>query len=111
MHKTQAAVTAVLTVSRPAKLTPNPDKDGFLVVEQSSLELARQRLQADQITIDLINQPRLGPALPKGHWIDGLWATDSSGYYTMPTRPIEAHNYIEKTIAQIDSVINRNLTE
>ena len=48
----------------------DPDKDGFLVVKQSSPELARQRLQTDQIRIDLVNQPRLGPALPKGHWID-----------------------------------------
>ena len=48
----------------------DPDKDGFLVVKQSSPELARQRLQTDQIRIDLVNQPRLGPALPKGHWIE-----------------------------------------
>ena len=42
----------------------DPNEDGFLVIEQSSPELARQRLQTDQITIDLANQPRLGPALP-----------------------------------------------
>jgi RNA polymerase sigma-70 factor (ECF subfamily) len=48
----------------------DPDKDGFLVVEQTSPESARQRLQTDQITIDLANQPRLGPALPKGHSIE-----------------------------------------
>jgi len=48
----------------------DPDKDGFLVVEQTSPESPRQRLQTDQITIDLANQPRLGPALPKGHWIE-----------------------------------------
>ncbi len=48
----------------------DPDKDGFLVVEQTSPESSRQRLQKDQITIDLANQPRLGPALPKGHWIE-----------------------------------------
>ncbi len=48
----------------------DPDKDGFLVVEQTSPESPRQRLQTDQITIDLANQPRLGPALPKDHWIE-----------------------------------------
>ena len=48
----------------------DPDKDGFLVVEQRHPELARQRLQTDQIRIDLVNRPRFGPALPKGHWID-----------------------------------------
>lgn len=48
----------------------DPDKDGFLVVEQTSPESPRQRLQTDQIGIDLANQPRLGLALPKGHWIE-----------------------------------------
>ena len=48
----------------------DPDKDGFLVVEQTSPESPRQRLQTDQIPIDLANQPRLGLALPKGHWIE-----------------------------------------
>jgi len=48
----------------------DPDRDGFLVVEQTSPESPRQRLQTDQITIDLANQPRLGPALPKDHWIE-----------------------------------------
>lgn len=48
----------------------DPDKDGFLVVEQTFPESPRQRLHTDQITIDLANQPRLGPALPKGHWIE-----------------------------------------
>ena len=48
----------------------DPDRDGFLVVEQTFPESARQRLQTDQITLDLANQPRLGPALPEGHWIE-----------------------------------------
>ena len=48
----------------------DPDKDGFLVVEQTSPESPRQRLQTDQLSIDLVNQPRLGPALPKGHWVE-----------------------------------------
>lgn len=48
----------------------DPDKDGFLVVEQTSPESPRQRLQTDQIPIDLANHPRLGLALPKDHWIE-----------------------------------------
>jgi len=48
----------------------DPDKDGFLVVEQTSPESPRQRLQTDRLPIDLANQPRLGLALPKGHWIE-----------------------------------------
>jgi RNA polymerase sigma-70 factor (ECF subfamily) len=48
----------------------DPDKDGFLVVEQTTPESARQRLQTDHITIVLANQLRMGPALPKGHWIE-----------------------------------------
>jgi len=48
----------------------DPDHDGFLVVEQTSPESARQRVQMDQITIELANQARLGPALPKDHWIE-----------------------------------------
>ena len=48
----------------------DPDKDGFLVVEQTSPESPRQRSQTEQIPIDLVNQPRLGLALPKGHWIE-----------------------------------------
>jgi RNA polymerase sigma-70 factor (ECF subfamily) len=48
----------------------DPDKDGFLIVEQTSPESQRYRLQTDQFSIDLANKPRLGPALPKGHWIE-----------------------------------------
>ena len=48
----------------------DPDKDGLLIVEQTAPESARQRLPTDQITIDLANQPHMGPALPKGHWIE-----------------------------------------
>ncbi len=48
----------------------DPDKDGFLAVERTSPESPRRRLQTDQITIDLVNLPRLGLALPEGHWID-----------------------------------------
>lgn len=48
----------------------DPNQDGFLIVEQTFPESSRQRLQTDQITIDLANQASLGPALPKGHWIE-----------------------------------------
>ena len=48
----------------------DPDRDGFLVVEQTSPESQRQRLQTGQVTIDLANQPSMGPALPKDHWIE-----------------------------------------
>ncbi len=48
----------------------DPDRDGFLLVEQTFPESPRQRLQTDQITIDLANQLRMGPALPKDHWIE-----------------------------------------
>ena len=49
--------------------------------------------------------------LPKGYWQDGLWVVDSQGYYDMPKKPIEAHNYIEKTISEIDSIVKRNLKD
>ncbi len=48
----------------------DPDNDGFLIVEQTSPESSRQRLQTDQFSINLANQPHLGPALPKDHWIE-----------------------------------------
>jgi len=58
--------------ARPSRIIDanDPDKDGFLVVQQTSPESRRRQLQTDHITIDLINQPRLGPALPKSHWIE-----------------------------------------
>ena len=48
----------------------DPDRDGFLLVEQTFPESARQRLQTDQITIDLANRLRMGPALPRDHWVE-----------------------------------------
>lgn len=45
--------------------------------------------------------------LPKGRWVDGLWVEDSKGFYAKPQRPIEPHNYIEKTIAQIDLIVKK----
>ncbi|MHA2012773.1 MAG: hypothetical protein ACTSWG_10440 [Candidatus Helarchaeota archaeon] len=47
--------------------------------------------------------------LPKGRWVDGLWVEDSNGYYAKPQRPIEPHNYIERTIAEIPKIIHKNL--
>ena len=58
--------------ARPSRIIDanDPDNDGFLVVQQTSPESRRRQVQTDRITLDLINQPRLGPALPKGHWIE-----------------------------------------
>lgn len=35
----------------------------------------------------------------------GRWYTDSKPYLMIPGRPIEAHNYIEKTLAEIPTII------
>ncbi|MHC4581827.1 MAG: RNA polymerase sigma factor, partial [Planctomycetota bacterium] len=48
----------------------DPDKDGHVFVHQDSPSVPRQRLQTDQISVDLVNQSRLGLTLPKGHWIE-----------------------------------------
>jgi RNA polymerase sigma-70 factor (ECF subfamily) len=61
--------TEFVTPSRVVDVN-DPDNDGFLVVEQTSPESPRQRLQTDQISIDLVNQPRMGLVLPKDHWIE-----------------------------------------
>lgn len=49
--------------------------------------------------------------LPKGRWEDGLWVEDSEGYFSKPTKPIEARNYIEKTLLDLESAIQRVLLE
>lgn len=49
--------------------------------------------------------------LPKGRWEDGLWVEDSEGYFSKPTKPIEARNYIEKTLLDLESAIQRVLQE
>jgi RNA polymerase sigma-70 factor, ECF subfamily len=46
----------------------DPKGDGFLIVDQDKTPV-RQR-QADQIPIDLVNQPRMALVLPKAHWIE-----------------------------------------
>jgi RNA polymerase sigma-70 factor (ECF subfamily) len=48
----------------------DPDNDGFMVVNQDRPQTPVQRLQTDQIRIDLVNQPRMGIVLPKDHWIE-----------------------------------------
>ena len=51
--------------------------------------------------------------LPKGHWEDGRWVEGSGpdDYFAVPNTPIQAHNYIEKTIAQMQSAINQVISE
>jgi RNA polymerase sigma-70 factor (ECF subfamily) len=48
----------------------DPDNDGFLVVNRDHPQTPVQRLQKDQIRIDLVNQPRMGLILPKDHWME-----------------------------------------
>jgi len=54
----------------------DPERDGFLVIDQDRPGTPVQRLQtdqirqADQIRIDLVNQPRMGLVLPTDHWIE-----------------------------------------
>ncbi|MBN1507955.1 MAG: sigma-70 family RNA polymerase sigma factor [Sedimentisphaerales bacterium] len=48
----------------------DPDRNGFLVIDQDRPRTPVQRLPADQIHIDLVNQPRMGLVLSKGHWIE-----------------------------------------
>ncbi len=54
----------------------DPERDGFLVIDKDRPQTPVQRLQtdqirqADQIPIDLVNQPRMGLVLPTHHWIE-----------------------------------------
>jgi len=48
----------------------DPDNDGFLVVNRDRPQTPVQRLQTDQLRIDLVNQPRMGLILPKDHWVE-----------------------------------------
>jgi len=48
----------------------DPDNDGFLVVNQDRPQTPVQRLQTDRLSIDLVNQPRMGLILPKDHWVE-----------------------------------------
>jgi RNA polymerase sigma-70 factor (ECF subfamily) len=47
-----------------------PDRNGFLVIDQDRPQTPVQQLPADQVGIDLVNQPRMGLLLSKGHWIE-----------------------------------------
>lgn len=50
--------------------------------------------------------------LPKGRWVDGRWMKDSSGFSGIkPNTPIQPLNYIEKTLAQIETIIQQVLSE
>jgi RNA polymerase sigma factor (sigma-70 family) len=48
----------------------DPDANGFPVIDQDRPQMPVRRLQADQVPIDLVNQPRRGLLLSKGHWIE-----------------------------------------
>jgi hypothetical protein len=45
--------------------------------------------------------------LPRGHWENGRWIEGDSenDYCAKPLTPIQAHNYIEKTLADLDVAI------
>ena len=46
--------------------------------------------------------------LPKGFWDNGRWVESDTGYSgVMPNTPIQAHNYIEKTIADMELAIEQ----
>jgi len=48
----------------------DPDRNGFLIIDQDRPQTPVQQLQTDQLAIDLVNQPRMGLLLSKGHWIE-----------------------------------------
>jgi RNA polymerase sigma-70 factor (ECF subfamily) len=48
----------------------DPDRNGFPVIDQDHPQTPVQQLPADQVPIDLVNQPRMGLLLSKGHWIE-----------------------------------------
>jgi hypothetical protein len=48
----------------------DPEKDGFLVINQDRPQIPVQRLQTDQVRIDLVNQSRMGLVLPTDHWVE-----------------------------------------
>ena len=48
----------------------DPKRDGFLVINQDRPQAPVQRLQTDQIHIDLVNQQRMGLVLPTDYWIE-----------------------------------------
>jgi len=48
----------------------DPDRNGFLVIDQDRPRTPVQQLHPDQLRIDLVNQPRMGLLLSKDHWIE-----------------------------------------
>ena len=48
----------------------DPDGNRFLVIDQDRPQTPVQRLQPEQLHIDLVNQPRMGLLLSKGHWVE-----------------------------------------
>jgi RNA polymerase sigma-70 factor (ECF subfamily) len=48
----------------------DPERDGFLVIDQDRPQIPVQRLQTDLIRIELVNQSRMGLVLPTDHWIE-----------------------------------------
>jgi len=50
--------------------------------------------------------------LPKGFWNNGRWNENQAGYAGVkPKNPIQAHNYIEKTLVDLDIAIQKTLSE
>ena len=58
--------------ARPSRVIAarDPDRNGFLVIDQDHPQTPVQRLHAEQLRIDLVNQPRMGLVLPTDHWIE-----------------------------------------
>jgi len=48
----------------------DPDRNGFLVIDQDRPQTPVQQLHTSQLHIDLVNQPRMGLLLSKDHWIE-----------------------------------------
>ena len=48
----------------------DPDRNGFLIIDQDRPRTPVQQLHPDQLRIDLVNQPRMGLLLSKDHWIE-----------------------------------------
>ena len=47
--------------------------------------------------------------LPKGSFVNERWVESKDGFFMMPSKPIPPMNYIERTIAQMDTIIHRVL--
>ena len=48
----------------------DPDRNGFLIIDQDRPRTPAQQLHTDQLHIDLMNHPRMGLLLSKDHWIE-----------------------------------------